>query len=124
MPAGENTNAKELSECPVNGMRGSNTGGGGTKNRDWWPNDLVRSALSFGNSIANTFASQPVNILRQHTRAANPNDPDFNYAEAFKKLDYGALKKDIADLMTDSQDFWPADFGHYGGFMIRMAWHS
>lgn len=92
-----------MGECPV---QHSNVGGGGTKNRDWWPAQLR------------------LNILRQHTEATNPYTKDFNYAEAFKSLDYEGLKKDIAALMTDSQDWWPADFGHYGGLFIRMAWHS
>nr|WP_244139492.1 catalase/peroxidase HPI [Mucilaginibacter ginkgonis] len=84
----------------------SNTGGGGTRNRDWWPNQLK------------------LNILRQHSSLTNPMDPDFNYAEAFKSLDLEAVKADLHALMTDSQDWWPADFGHYGGLFIRMAWHS
>jgi catalase-peroxidase len=79
---------------------------GGTKNRDWWPNQLK------------------VNILRQHSQLSNPMDEEFNYAEAFKSLDLEAVKKDLHALMTDSQDWWPADFGHYGGLFIRMAWHS
>lgn len=91
------------SECPV---KKSNIAGGGTRNRDWWPNDLK------------------LNILRQHTGVTNPQAKDFDYAAAFKSLDYEALKKDIAALMTDSQEWWPADFGHYGGLFIRMAWHS
>lgn len=81
-------------------------GGGGTRNRDWWPNQLK------------------LNILRQHSSASNPMDKNFNYAEAFKSLDLEALKKDLHALMTDSQDWWPADFGHYGPLFIRMAWHS
>lgn len=80
--------------------------GGGTRNKDWWPDQLK------------------LNILRQHTAVSNPLDPDFDYAAAFKSLDYEALKKDLRDLMTDSQEWWPADFGHYGGLFIRMAWHS
>ena len=90
-------------ECPV---KKSNIGGGGTRNRDWWPNDLK------------------INILRQHTGVTNPQVKDFDYAAAFKSLDYDGLKKDITALMTDSQDWWPADFGHYGGLFVRMAWHS
>ena len=78
----------------------------GTSNRDWWPNQLN------------------LNILHQHAPASNPMDPDFNYAKEFKKLDLAAVKKDLAKLMTDSQEWWPADWGHYGGLMIRMAWHS
>lgn len=78
----------------------------GTQNNDWWPNRLK------------------LNILRQHAPSSNPMDASFNYTEAFKALDYAALKKDLHQLMTDSQDWWPADFGHYGPFFIRMAWHS
>ncbi|KAI0149458.1 catalase/peroxidase HPI [Pestalotiopsis sp. NC0098] len=91
------------SKCPLH--QRANTGGGGTRNRDWWPEQLK------------------LNILRQHNDVSNPLK-DFSYSEAFKKLDYYALKKDIEALMTDSQDWWPADFGHYGGLFIRMAWHS
>ncbi|QDH69725.1 catalase/peroxidase HPI [Marilutibacter alkalisoli] len=80
--------------------------GEGTSNRYWWPNQLR------------------VDLLRQHSSRSDPLGEDFNYAEAFKSLDYDALKKDLHALMTDSQDWWPADFGHYGGLMIRMAWHS
>ncbi len=80
--------------------------GRGTSNKDWWPNQLN------------------LGILHQHTPASNPMGPDFNYAEEFKKLDLYALKKDLNMLMTDSQDWWPADWGHYGGLFIRMAWHS
>jgi catalase-peroxidase len=89
-------------ECPVK----PNVAGGGTRNADWWPEQLR------------------LNILRQHNPSSNPLDKDFDYAEAFKSLDYFALKKDLHHLMTDSQDWWPADFGHYGGLFIRMAWHS
>ncbi|KAG0651679.1 Catalase-peroxidase [Hyphodiscus hymeniophilus] len=91
-----------MAECPIKKV---NVGGGGTKNADWWPNQLK------------------LNILRQHTPVTNPLK-DFDYPTAFKSLDYDGLKKDIAALMTDSQDWWPADFGHYGGLFIRMAWHS
>jgi catalase-peroxidase len=80
--------------------------GGGTQNQDWWPNQLN------------------LNVLRQHSNLSNPLGEDFNYAEAFKSLDYAALKQDIMDVMTNSQDWWPADYGHYGPFFIRMAWHS
>ncbi|KAF2679265.1 catalase/peroxidase HPI [Lentithecium fluviatile CBS 122367] len=90
-------------ECPV---KKSNIGGGGTRNRDWWPNDLK------------------LNILRQHTGVTNPEPKEFDYGAAFKSLDYEAIKKDLTALMTDSQEWWPADFGHYGGLFIRMAWHS
>lgn len=92
--------------CPVVLNTSANVAGGGTRNRDWWPNALK------------------LNILRQHTEATNPLSKDFDYASAFKSLDYYALKKDLHNLMTDSQDFWPADFGHYGGLFIRMAWHG
>ena len=90
-------------ECPV---KKAPVAGGGTRNRDWWPNDLR------------------LNILRQHTGVTNPEGKDFEYAQAFKSLDYDAIKKDLTALMTDSQEWWPADFGHYGGLFIRMAWHS
>ncbi len=80
--------------------------GGGTSNRDWWPNQLN------------------LKILHQHSRKSNPMGEDFNYAEEFNKLDLEALKQDLHALMTDSQDWWPADYGHYGGLFIRMAWHS
>ncbi|MFP4889661.1 catalase/peroxidase HPI [Paraburkholderia sp. EG304] len=82
------------------------TAGGGTTIRDWWPKQLR------------------VDLLNQHSNRSNPLDKDFNYAEAFKSLDYDAIKKDLAALMTDSQPWWPADFGHYGPLFIRMAWHS
>jgi catalase-peroxidase len=91
----------ETAKCPFN-----HSVGGGTSNRDWWPNQLR------------------VDLLHQHSSKSDPMDKDFNYAEAFKSLDYEALKKDLADLMTDSQPWWPADFGHYGPLFIRMAWHS
>jgi catalase-peroxidase len=91
--------------CPFTGAH-KQAAGNGTRNRDWWPNQLK------------------LNILRQHSSLSNPMDDGFNYAEAFKKLDLEALKKDLHALMTDSQDWWPADFGHYGGLFIRMAWHS
>ncbi|MGF6789814.1 catalase/peroxidase HPI [Paraburkholderia sp. 35.1] len=82
------------------------TAGGGTTNRDWWPKQLR------------------LDLLNQHSNRSNPLDKDFNYAEAFKSLDYAAVKKDLAALMTDSQPWWPADFGHYGPLFIRMAWHA
>ena len=94
------------SQCPF--MNGSlnQSAGGRTSNNDWWPNTLK------------------TNILRQHSNLSNPMDEDFDYAEEFKKLDYEALKEDLTDLMTDSQDWWPADWGHYGPFFIRMTWHA
>jgi len=90
-------------KCPV--KQHANVAGGGTRNMDWWPGQLK------------------LNILRQHTKVSTPL-PDFDYSQAFKSLDYNALKKDLNDLMTQSQEWWPADFGHYGGLFIRMAWHS
>jgi len=97
----------DISKCPFhNGSMKQSVGGGGTRNRDWWPNQLKLS------------------ILRQHSPLSNPIGGDFNYAEAFKSLDLEAVKKDLHALMTDSQDWWPADFGHYGPLFIRMAWHS
>jgi catalase-peroxidase len=97
----------DISKCPFhNGTMKHNVGGGGTRNRDWWPNQLKLS------------------ILRQHSSLSDPMGEDFNYAEAFKSLDLEAVKKDLHALMTDSQDWWPADFGHYGPLFIRMAWHS
>ncbi|HWI90421.1 MAG TPA: catalase/peroxidase HPI [Flavisolibacter sp.] len=99
--------AKDISKCPFhNSSAKQNIGGGGTKNRDWWPNSLK------------------LNILRQHSSLSNPMDEDFNYAAAFNTLDLGEVKKDLTALMTDSQEWWPADFGHYGPLFIRMAWHS
>ncbi len=92
----------EDSKCPVTGS----TASGGKSNRDWWPNQLN------------------LKILHQHSHMSNPMGEEFNYAEEFKKLDLKALKKDLYALMTDSQDWWPADYGHYGGLFIRMAWHS
>ncbi|MDE5419626.1 catalase/peroxidase HPI [Labilibaculum sp. DW002] len=94
-------------KCPVTGATGKHKiGGGGTKNHDWWPKQLK------------------LNILRQHSSLSNPMGDNFDYSEEFKSLDYKALKKDLHELMTDSQEWWPADFGHYGPFFIRMAWHS
>ena len=94
------------SKCPFHAAGGARATHGAQSNADWWPNQLNLS------------------ILHQHQPASNPMDPDFDYAEAFKKLDYAALKKDMAALMTESQDWWPADWGHYGGLFIRMAWHA
>jgi catalase-peroxidase len=93
-------------KCPFSGGALKKSAGGGTRNRDWWPNQLR------------------LNILRQHSTLSNPLDKEFNYAEAFKSLDFKAVKKDIFELMTASQEWWPADYGHYGPFFIRMAWHS
>jgi catalase-peroxidase len=94
------------SKCPFSGAVLHQGAGGGTRNRDWWPNQLK------------------LNILRQHSTLSNPMGESFNYAEEFKSLDLKAVKKDIVDLMTKSQDWWPADYGHYGPFFVRMAWHS
>ena len=99
-------NTESAGKCPFSGGMSKHSAGGGTSNREWWPNMLR------------------LNILRQHSPASNPMGGDFNYREEFKTLDLDAVKKDIFDLMTNSQDWWPADYGHYGPFFIRMAWHS
>lgn len=96
----------EGSKCPVTGKSGSPTAGKGTSNRFWWPNQLN------------------LKMLHQNSHMINPMGGEFNYAEAFKALDLMAVKKDLYALMTDSQEWWPADYGHYGGLFVRMAWHS
>lgn len=99
--------SNDIGKCPFhNGSIKHNVGGGGTRNRDWWPNQLK------------------ISILRQRSPSSNPMGEEFNYAEEFKSLDLEAVKKDLHALMTDSQAWWPADFGHYGPLFIRMAWHS
>ena len=97
---------KDDSKCPV--MHGAQTSNNasGTSNREWWPNQLN------------------ISILHQHDKKSNPMDEGFNYQNEFKKIDYSSLKKDLNNLMTDSQDWWPADYGHYGPFFIRMTWHA
>jgi len=96
----------EKSKCPVTGKTGNITTGGGASNKEWWPNQLN------------------LKILHQHSNLSNPMEESFNYAEEFKKLDLKAIKKDLYALMNDSQEWWPADYGHYGPLFIRMAWHS
>ncbi len=96
----------EERKCPVTGATSKQASGRGTSNRDWWPNQLN------------------LKILHQHSAKSNPMGEEFNYVEEFKKLDLEAVKEDLYALMTDSQDWWPADYGHYGGLFIRMAWHS
>jgi catalase-peroxidase len=94
------------SKCPFSGASLKQTAGNGTKNTDWWPNSLK------------------LNVLRQHSSLSNPMGEKFDYAKAFQSLNLVAVKKDIIELMTTSQDWWPADYGHYGPLFIRMAWHS
>ena len=99
--------SNKISKCPVTGATQKHSvSAGGTKNRDWWPDQLK------------------LNTLRQHSSLSNPMGEDFNYAKEFSSLNLEAIKKDLHRLMTDSQDWWPADFGHYGPLFIRMAWHS
>ena len=103
---GTTPNLNGEAKCPFHGGALKQSAGSGTRNRDWWPNQLK------------------LNILRQNSSLSNPMGGTFNYAEEFKSLDLDAVKNDIFDLMTTSQDWWPADFGHYGPLFIRMAWHS
>jgi catalase-peroxidase len=100
------SNPASEAKCPFHAAGGARATHSAQSNADWWPNQLNLS------------------ILHQHQPVSNPMDPDFDYAEAFKQLDFKALKKDLADLMTQSQDWWPADYGHYGGLFIRLAWHA
>ncbi|MBC7453442.1 MAG: catalase-peroxidase, partial [Massilia sp.] len=92
---------KEVAKCPFSAAAGV-----GTTSRDWWPQQLR------------------LDLLHQHSTKSDPMSQEFDYAEAFKTLDLAMLKQDLTHLMTDSQDWWPADFGHYGGLFVRMAWHS
>ncbi|MEP6727408.1 MAG: catalase-peroxidase, partial [Bacteroidota bacterium] len=102
----EVNNESDAAKCPFLNGGLKQSAGSGTRNRDWWPNQLK------------------LNILRQNSSLSNPMGEAFNYAEEFKLLDLKAVKNDIFELMTTSQDWWPADYGHYGPFFIRMAWHS
>jgi len=102
----EHNGKGDIAKCPFMSGAQKKPAGGGTSNRDWWPNELK------------------LNILRQNASKSNPMGEDFDYSEAFKSINYDELKQDVVKLMTDSQDWWPADYGHYGPFMIRMAWHS
>ena len=97
-------NSNNGGKCPFPHAGGMGTAG--TSNQDWWPNRLK------------------LNILRQNSSLSNPMDKNFNYKEAFSSLDYASLKKDLRELMTQSQDWWPADFGHYGPLFIRLSWHA
>ena len=102
----ENNKIQTGGKCPFMSGALKQNAGQGTSNRDWWPNELK------------------LNILRQNAQKSNPMGENFNYAKAFNTIDFAALKQDVINLITDSQDWWPADYGHYGPFMIRMAWHS
>ncbi len=105
-PNAASYNVNDAPNCPFSGAKPMQTAGAGTANRDWWPNQLK------------------LNVLRQHSSLSNPMGETFDYAAEFKTLDLDAVKNDIFELMTTSQDWWPADYGHYGPFFIRMAWHS
>ncbi|MFT5437901.1 MAG: catalase-peroxidase, partial [Ulvibacter sp.] len=100
------SNNGDISKCPFMGGEQKQSAGGGTSNRDWWPNQLK------------------LNILRQNDSKSDPMGQGFNYANEFKGVDLKSVKTDLVDLMTTSQDWWPADYGHYGPLFIRMAWHS
>ena len=102
----EHNSNEDIDKCPFMSGAQKKSAGGGTSNRDWWPNELK------------------LNILRQNASKSNPMGNEFEYAKAFNSINFNELKKDVIDVMTDSQDWWPADYGHYGPFMIRMAWHS
>jgi catalase-peroxidase len=104
--SGVSYNVNEEAKCPFTGAMAKKAAGNGTNNNDWWPNQLK------------------LNILRQHSSLSNPMDKDFNYKEAFLSLNLAEVKKEIETALTTSQDWWPADYGHYGPFMVRMAWHS
>ena len=99
-------NNSDINKCPFMGGTQKQTAGNGTSVRDFWPNELK------------------LNILRQNGEASNPMAKDFDYATAFNSIDFAELKKDVTHFMTDSQDWWPADYGNYGPFMVRMAWHG
>ena len=102
----QNTSSSDISKCPFHNGDSNETAAGGTKLEKWWPERLN------------------IDMLRQHSSKGNPMDEDFDYAEEFEKLDFEAVKQDLHDLMTDSKDWWPADWGHYGGLFIRMSWHA
>ena len=102
----EHNTTGDINKCPFMSGDQKKSAGEGTSNRDWWPNELK------------------LNILRQNASKSNPMGNEFEYAKAFNSINFNELKKDVIDVMTDSQDWWPADYGHYGPFMIRMAWHS
>ena len=102
----EHNTTGDIDKCPFMSGAQKKSAGEGTSNRDWWPNELK------------------LNILRQNASKSNPMGNEFEYAKAFNSINFNELKKDVIDVMTDSQDWWPADYGHYGPFMIRMAWHS